>query len=210
MIGSMQANFPETLWKCSDFFQALVQTSVRSKASLVLNHLTVISTLKWLPIQGYKIGVQIDSQLNWDKHIDTIKTKANQALELIKYRKKYLPSDVLSKMYRGLVKPHLSYSCSIWGCYSESKIDFLQKIQNRAVRIVTSSSCDVSAAPIIHNLCWSNISNFARKETATLTYKSLNSLAQDYLRKLFAKCLDDRERSLRPSETDLKAFRYRW
>ena len=61
-----------------------------------------------------------------------------------------------------------------------------------------------SAAPIIQNLGWSTISNLVRRETATLTYKSLNSLAPDYLRKLFAKCSDDRERFLRSSETDLK------
>ena len=51
------------------------------------------------------LGVQIDSKLNWDKHIDTIKTKANRALGLIKYYKKYLPSDVLNKMYRGIIVP---------------------------------------------------------------------------------------------------------
>ena len=33
------------------------------------------------------LGVQIDSKLNWYKHIDTIKTKANRALGLIKYCK---------------------------------------------------------------------------------------------------------------------------
>ena len=150
------------------------------------------------------LGVQIDSKLNWDKHIDTIKTKANRALGLIKYSKKYLPSDVLNKMYRGIVEPHLSYCCSVWGCRSESKLDVLQKIQNRAARIVTGSPYDASAAPIIQNLGWSTISNLVRKETATLTYKSLNSLAPDYVRKLFAKCSDDRERFLRSSETDLK------
>ena len=63
---------------------------------------------------------------------------------------------------------------------------------------------DASAAPIMQNLGWSTISNLVRKETATLTYKSLNSLAPDYLRKLFAKCSVDRERFLRSSETDLK------
>ena len=41
-------------------------------------------------------------------------------------------------------------------------------------------------------------------ETATLTYKSLNSLAPNYLRKLFAECSDEREQFLRSSETDLK------
>ena len=75
-------------------------------------------------------------------------------------------------------------------------------------------------APIIQNLGWSTISNLIRKETVTLTYKSLNLLAPDYLRKLLAKCSDDRERFLRSSETDLnipllkatngqKAFSYR-
>ena len=91
------------------------------------------------------LGVQIDSNLNWGKHIDTIKTKANRALGLIKYSRKYLPSDVLSEMYRGIVEPHLSYCCSVCGCCSESKIDVLQRIQNRAARIVTSSPYDASA-----------------------------------------------------------------
>ena len=150
------------------------------------------------------LGVQIDSKLDWDKHIDTIKTKANRALGRIKYSKKYLPSDILNKMYRGIAEPHLNYCCSICGCCNQSKLDVLQKIQNRAARIGTSSQYNASAAPIIQNLGWLTISNLVRKETATLTYKSLNLLAPDYLRKLFEKCSDDRERFLRSSETDLK------
>ena len=98
----------------------------------------------------------------------------------------------------------MSYCCSIWGCCSESKFEILLKIQNRVARIITGSSYDVSAAPNIQNLSWKLISNLARKETVTLTYKSLNVLAPDYLTKLFTKCLDDRERFLRSSQTDLK------
>ena len=37
--------------------------------------------------------------------------------------------------------------------------------------------------------------NLIRKETATLTYKSLNSLAPVYMKNLFTKYSDDRERS---------------
>ena len=96
--------------------------------------------------------LQIDSQLKWDKHIDTIKTKANRSLRFIKYSKKYLPSDALNKMYREIFEPHLSYCCYVWGCCSESKISTLQKIQNRAARIVTNSPYDASAALLIQNL----------------------------------------------------------
>ena len=123
-------------------------------------------------------------------------------------------------MYRGIVEPQLSYCCSVWGCCSNSKIDILQKIQNRAARIVTNSPYDASAAPLIQNLGWPTISDRTRKETATLVYKSLNSLAPAYMTKLFTKYSDDRERTLRSTETDLrlpllktangqKAFSYR-
>ena len=36
------------------------------------------------------------------------------------------------------------------------------------------------------------------------TYRSVNLLTLDYLRKLFLKCSDTRERVLRSSDTDLK------
>ena len=111
---------------------------------------------------------KVDSQLNWDKH-DTIKTKANRAIGLIEYSKKHFIPDVLNKMYRGIVEPQLSYCCSVWGCYSDSKINVLQKIQNGAARIVTNSPYDDSAAPLIQHLDWSTISYLIRKETATLT-----------------------------------------
>ena len=106
--------------------------------------------------------LQIDSQLKWDKHIGTIKTKANQSLGLIKYAKKYLPSDVPNKMYRGIVKPYLSYCCSVWGCCSASKISALQKIQYSAARIVTNSPY-VSAALLIQKLGWPTISTLVLK-----------------------------------------------
>ena len=148
--------------------------------------------------------ISLERSLSSYNRILPITSLSTRALGLIKYSKKYLPSDVLNKMYRGSVEPHLSFCCSVWGCCSEPRSDVLQKIQTRAARIVTSSPYDASAAPIIESLGWPTISDLIRKETATLTYKSLNSLAPSYLRKLFANCSDERERFLRSSETDLK------
>ena len=71
------------------------------------------------------LGVQIDDKLQWDRHIEQLKVKALRALSLIKHAKKFLPSGVLQKMYRGIVEPHFSYGCSVWGCCSEIKLNFL-------------------------------------------------------------------------------------
>ena len=166
------------------------------------------------------LGVQIDDKLQWDRHIEHVKAKALRALGLIKHAKKFLPFGDLQKMYRGIVESHFSYCCSVWGCCSEAKLNSLQKIQNRAIRITTNSPYDASAAPLLQNLSWPSIKDLIRKETATLTYKVLNSLAPQYLGELFSKGSECSDRILRSTETSLqipllrtstsqKAFSYR-
>ena len=111
-------------------------------------------------VSSYKyLDVQVDNQLIWDDHIDKVKKKALQVLGLAKYSKKYLSSEVLAKVYRGLVAHHFIYFCSEWGNCSKRKIDRLQKVQNRAARIIMNSGYDTSAASFIQSLGWSTISN---------------------------------------------------
>ena len=72
----------------------------------------------------------------------------------VSYAKKFLPSGDLQKMYSGIVEPHFSYCCSVWGCCNETKLNSLQKIQNRAAGITTNSPYDASAARLLQNLGW--------------------------------------------------------
>ena len=54
-------------------------------------------------------------------------------------------------MYRGTVEPHLRNYCSVWGACGGTRLQVLQKLQNRAARIVTNSSYDSSASALIKN-----------------------------------------------------------
>ena len=173
------------------------QPDTRPSFEIDNENIEIVNNIKYL-------GVQVDNQLKWDNHIDKVKKKALRALGLVKFSKKYLTTDVLIKMYRGLVEPHLSYCCSVWGNCSKQNIDSLQKVQNRAARIVTNSGFDASAAPIIANLGWPTISNLIQKETATLMYKSLNGIAPDYLQNIFTRCSENNDRALRSTDTNLK------
>ena len=134
------------------------------------------------------LGVQIDNRLNWDKHIQKTRNKASQALGDIKYSKRFLKPAILNDMYRGIVEPHLTYCCSVWGCCSDTNINILQKVQSRAARTITNSGYDTSAAPLIHGLGWPTIKQLIFKETSSLMYKSLNLLAPDYLPSIFTRC----------------------
>ena len=62
-----------------------------------------------------------------------------------------------SSMYTGIVEPHFRYCCSVWGCCGLTEINHLQKLQNRAARIITGSRYDAPGLPLVKRLGWKTI-----------------------------------------------------
>ena len=90
-------------------------------------------------------------------------------------------------------------------------INNLQKLQNRAARVVTNSSFRASTADLIKRLGWPRISDIILSETATIMYKSTNSLAPEFvqavqvlLSKLFVQNSALTTMRLRNTEADLR------
>ena len=65
---------------------------------------------------------------------------------------------------------------------------FSDKLQNRAVRVITKSSCDTSSSSrdLLNSLGWDNLSTRRAKQKANLMYKCTNNLAPAYHCNLFA------------------------
>ena len=136
------------------------------------------------------LGVQIDCSLDWKEHIKTVSAKVSRAVVgFLKHAKNFLPRDSLKTLYTGIVEPHFRYCCSVWGCCGSTEINKLQKLQNRAARIVTNSSFDSPSRPLIEELGWKTIEQLISNESETVVFKSLNELAPQYLCGLFAKKL---------------------
>ena len=61
----------------------------------------------------------------------------------------------------------------------------LQKLHNRATRILTSSSYYANADDLFVRLGWQKLYLQRELKTATMVYKSLSDLASDYLKSMF-------------------------
>ena len=109
----------------------------------------------------------------------------------------------LKDIYRSIVEPHLSYCCSVWGSSSITRIESLQKLQNRADRIVTGSSYDAPSEPLPKDFGWLSVKEMIVKDTSTLIYKSLNDLAPKYLSDLFVRLSDFHILGLRNTKSNL-------
>ena len=66
-----------------------------------------------------------------------------------KNAKKFLPFSSLTSLYVSIVESNLQYCCPVRGCAGTTEIYTLQKLQNRAVRIVPNSSFETHSNPSI-------------------------------------------------------------
>ena len=102
------------------------------------------------------------------------------------------------------MEPHFQYCCSVWGCCNSTDILQLQRLQNRAARVVTNSQFDAPSTPLIQSLGWHTIKELIDKQAKLMVFKCINDLAPTYLCNLFTKKADCTERSLRNTNTDLR------
>ena len=120
-------------------------------------------TIDNLPIEQVSstksLGVHIDENLSWNIHIEGVCKKISSALGLIKRIRNFVPLYTLLNIFNGLVKPQFDYCSTVWGCCSNSLADKLQKLQNRAARILLSTAFDSNTADLFCRLNWKNLRN---------------------------------------------------
>lgn len=82
------------------------------------------------------LGLILSNDLRWDSHIRQLKKQLLPYLFVLRRTKYNLPKTTKLALYYAYVHSHLSYMISTWGYSSESNLDQLQTIQNKAIRFL--------------------------------------------------------------------------
>ena len=86
-------------------------------------------------IKGEKdIGVVIDEELSFDKHICEKVNKANYISVVLRRTFRNLNADILLPLYKTLVRTHLDYANSVWAPCKKKYIDKIETVQKRATK----------------------------------------------------------------------------
>ena len=147
------------------------------------------------------LGVHIDENLSWTIHIEKIAKKIASGIGAIKRCRPFVNLTILETVFNALVQPYFNYCSDVWGHCNKSLSNKLQKLQNRAARILTFSSYDSSADPLFERLNWKRLDIQRQIQLITMVYKSIHGLAPNYLGSLFNKY--DPPYHLRNSENKL-------
>ena len=98
--------------------------------------------------------VHIDENLTWECHINELSKKIASGISAIKRIRYSVPYKTLLSIYNSLVQPHLDYCSSVWGSCSKSLSQKLQKLQNRAARVITFSNYDRNTDELLRMVNW--------------------------------------------------------
>ena len=96
------------------------------------------------------LGLNIDD-LSWKAHVHDISNKkGSSSIGVLKRIKLFVPVHTAVLIYQGLIEPHFDYCSAVWNGLSQHlKSDKLQKLQHRAVRVITKSSYDTSSRQLL-------------------------------------------------------------
>ena len=98
------------------------------------------------------LGVYIDSQLNWKRHISYISGKVARGIGILIKARHYLSKQCLVSLYYSFIYPYLIYCNHIWGTAYVSNLSRLTILQKKAVRIICHAKFRSHSDPLFRNL----------------------------------------------------------
>jgi hypothetical protein len=117
------------------------------------------------------LGVTIDQHLSWKRNTENICKKVTAGISAIRRIKPFVDHDTLILIYNTIVRPYFDYCCEVWDAFGETQSKRLQKLQNRAARIILGISSDVDYTIALRTLGWEPLQTEKKKAKARMMYK---------------------------------------
>ena len=173
-VNKLTLNRTKTEFMLIGSRQRLSTLAVSPTITIYDNQVSQVTTAK-------SLGVTIDNKLDWRSHIDKLTKKVASGIGAIKRIRHLVPQATLLLIYQALIQPHFDYFNIVWGNCGITLQNKVQKLQNRAARVLTNSNYDADAGHLFELLRWKNPASQPQIQRAIMVYKSPHGLAPDYL-----------------------------
>ncbi len=103
--------------------------------------------------RSYKLlGIHFDENLTFNHHTSILTKKLSKAIYCINRVKNILPNKALLSLYFALFHSHLTYCPSIISLANKSNLSKIEKLQKKAIRIITNSSYSAPTSQLFTKL----------------------------------------------------------
>ena len=137
--------------------------------------------------------------------LNHVAKKVSSAIGGLRQIRQFVNDDTLITIYNSLIQPSFDYNnCDlVWDNLSKGLATRLQKLQNRAGRVILRAAYDVSSEDILKELGWSDLKTRRAKHKATQMFKISTGEAPNYLTDRFFKVEARNPYNIRNSELNI-------
>ena len=122
------------------------------------------------------LAVKIDTNLNWQHHVNDLLIKLNRANALLFKMKTYVSLKILRSIYFAIFDSYLSYCCLVWA-QNFSSIKQILILQKKAVRIINFQPRNSHTSPLIKRNFILKLQDKICLENILFVSKSFNNLS---------------------------------
>lgn len=152
------------------------QNRVANVNSILLNNVEIerVKTIKYL-------GVIIDDHLKFQDHLNAIKKKISSKIYLLARIRKKINLNVAKMIYLSTIQVHFDYCSSVLFLCNKQQLHTLQKLQNRALRVILTCPKSTNCQKMLDCLNMLNVSQRIEMNVLCIIYKLKNNMLPSYL-----------------------------
>lgn len=128
------------------------------------------------------LGVMIDDKLEFKEHFDYIYKKMAKKVGFLGRISRKLAIETKIIIYKTIIAPHLDYCSTILYLMNDEQMNKLQKIQNRAMRIILRMNRYTSRKFMLETLQWQSVRQRLTFNALIMIHKINNNLTPNYLK----------------------------
>jgi hypothetical protein len=98
---------------------------------------------------------------------------------------KFVPQSTLLKVYNAIVLSHFDYCSLVWDNYSDYLLNKLQKLQNRAARVITGRTYETRYKDVLKELNWQPLSERLNRNKCIFMHKIKNNVIPQSVIEMF-------------------------
>lgn len=137
-------------------------------------------------VRQYKyLGIIIDDKLKFKENVDYICKKFGMKIGILARLRKNIDYVTCVNIYKTVTAPNLDYVSTILLNCNAGEFDRLQKMQNKAMRIILRVSRRTSVKEMLSVLCFLSVKQRVMYNVMILVYKIKNNLVLKYFDNMF-------------------------
>lgn len=131
------------------------------------------------------LGCIIDEKLNFNGNCDYVCKKMAKKINFFSRIANKLNRNTRVIVYNTILAPHINYCSTILFLSNQTQVERVQKLQNRAMRIILSQKRDTNIQVMLNKLEWMSVRQKLVADVLTFVYKTINNLQPEYLSACF-------------------------